>query len=416
MAVKPEESPTMPRSRRLPVACCANVRSLALGLALLLLPAGLTARVGPAAAAEVLRPWPAADDSLVHMAVRARDEFRSQQGDSATGGNYPPYAEVGQMGRLLLRDLGRANVAQATAIQATLDSLGLDVEVASDPELPWIVFMLVRNPLVPTSDAVSYIYWFRENDLRMQGVTFPAAANLRIRSWWTARPNSPYETAITYTPRKDPKHVGGFALLRMDGQGNLWNLVQYAGHGPAVGADDEATFADANHDGAPELLVFTKVEPDSYFVVRPGVPPLENEILYIERAEGFVPFNARTIPGPLQTLHAFAELLKDRQLERAQRLMLRPERIKEVQALGWLGLHRRGAWTVEYGESEPWPTWFVVRIQSPAGAKEYVFHFVVDDYSRWAIKDWIAEQRPAVDRTVHGSEGARPDTSGARRR
>ena len=356
---------------------------------------GLAVGARPAHA-QIVKPWMPYGDSLRTMATTARMRFKRQQGDSVAGDNYAAFDIVGQAARKLLRSLGRQNLLQATAIEATLDSLGLDVEVVNDPQLPSIVFMLARNPSRVSSDAVGFLYWYRQGDLRMQGVSFPPSRTVRIRSWWSGRPDAPYEVALTYDRLGTASQPPGFKLFRMNPDGYLWNLIQYEGHSPDFPADARIEFADANRDGQPELLVFSGVDQDSVFTLGTGLHPIQNEFLYTERPEGYVLHNARTIPGPLQALRAWTELLGDRQLERAQRLMLKPERIKEVVANGWVGLVANGSWQVEYGEDAAWSEWYVVRVHTAATRKQYVFHFYIRD-GLWVIRDWIEEQEnPAL--------------------
>lgn len=374
-----------------------------------------------AAHAQIVKPWTPAGDELVKMATDAKAKFKFQQTDSIGADDYPAYEAVGQMARKLLSRLGRENLLQAEAIESTLDSLGLDVEVAQDLALPSIVSVLVRNPNRPGAQCVGYLFWYRQNDLRMQGASYPAARELKMRAWWTGRPDSPYEVAILYRPKREAETHPGFKLFRMAPDGLYWTLVQYEGHGPELGPMAESAFADVNGDGQPELVVFNKVDPDSFFVVRPGVQSIANEFIYTERTEGFVLHDARTVPGPLETLRAFAELLQDRQTERAQRIMFSPEKIHEAVANGWLGLRRNGSWEVMYGEQLPWPTWFAVRVTTAAGSKKWIFHTSVKD-GRWVVHDWIPLGEPRPETMVGeppanagAPPAARPRAPGVRR-
>jgi len=356
----------------------------------LLLLAGLAGR----AHAQILKPWSPPGDSLSPLASGARVRFQRQVGDSVSGGNYEAYSVVGELARQLFAAMGKAHLSQARAVQATLDSLGLDVEVATDPATPQIIFMLVRNPFRASAGAVGYVYWLRGDDLRMQGVSFPPARHIQMRAWFSGRQDYPYETAILFENLHDDLRIN-LALLRMGSEGFTWVMTQYAGHGPEMEAGAKVAFTDANLDGIPEIVAFQKSDPDSYYVIRSGVLPTTQELLYTERQEGFVLHDVRPVPGPTETLRMFTELLTDRQYERARRLLLKPAKLDSVLKLGWGRHTERGAWTVEYGEQlEPWPEWLEVRVHQDSGIVRWIFHFWIQD-GRWVIRDWLAEKEPS---------------------
>src|SRR5512139_1506389 len=82
------------------------------------------------AQAQRVRPWvPPGADSLVRWVADARVAFQANTGDSIGGSNYKAYEQVGNLGRRLLRGLGRQNMIQARAVEALLDSLGLDTDI-----------------------------------------------------------------------------------------------------------------------------------------------------------------------------------------------------------------------------------------------------------------------------------------------
>src|SRR5438093_388045 len=123
------------------------------------------------ARAQLVKPWvPPSADSVLAWSAEARARFRENLGDSVGGTNYDAYERVGRIGRLLLHSLGRANLIQAQAIEAVIDSLGLDTEVATDPRSPEFVLLMVHNPFRAKADAVGWLFWFRQSDLRVQGI------------------------------------------------------------------------------------------------------------------------------------------------------------------------------------------------------------------------------------------------------
>ena len=404
MAVRPENSATMNSSplrrlrRLVPV--------------LLVLSLACAAAFAPhEAAAQVVKPWAPASDTLLQLASSARVRFQRATGDSATGANFDAYDLVAQAARRLMRQLGRDNTRQAPAIETTLDSLGLDTEIAFDPASPTFVFLLVRNPYRVDADAIGFLFWYRGTELRMQGIGFPPCLNSRMRVWWTGHSDTPYEAAILFD-RKRGTRVPAMKLLRMGGTAAYWNMIQYEDHGPYFEPESEATFTDVNRDGLPELLVFSRLRPDSTLECAPGAPGLVNELLYTERPEGFVLHDLRTLPGPVHTLYLFSQLLAQKQYDRARQLLVKPEKLTEAITRGW-GLDKtKGAWLVEYGESQPWPEWLALKVSEKAGPKRWIFHFTIRD-GRWVIREWI----PVTDsRPGRVSTPASSDTTGARRR
>ena len=344
------------------------------------------------AAAQVVKPWAPASDTLLQLTSAARARFQRATGVSATGLNFDAYDLVAQAGRRMLRTLGRANVRQAPAIESTLDSLGLDTDVVYDPASPTFVLMLVRNPFKVEADAVGFLYWYRGNQLMQQGIGFPPSLNPRMKVWWTSRSESPYEAAILFDQKRGSRQPA-LKLLRMGDNAAFWNMIQYEGHGPHFEPGAEAVFADINQDGLPELIVYNKFMPDSTLKCAPGAPGLVNELVYTERPEGFVLHDLRTLPGPVHTLFLFTELLQKKQYDRARAMMAKPEKLTDAIARGWGADRGIGTWLVEYGESgQPWPEWVAVKIKEKDGPKRWIFHFTIRD-DRWGIRDWI----PVVD-------------------
>ena len=356
------------------------------------------------ASAQVVQPWtPASADSVTRFVASARVRFQEQASDSIAARDVQAYELVAQAARRLLRLLGHANVQQASMIENTLDSLGADVDVVSDPLQPSIVFVMVRNPHRPASGAVGYLMWYRGKDLRMQGISFPAGIKPRLRAWYTGRPSAPYGAMVVYTRRTSPVRFG-FKFLRMSPDGHVWNLVQYEGHGPELGEPGDVAFADLNNDGQPELVEYQKAEGDSFLVLERGTPQLLMERIYTERPEGFVAHDARLLPGPVATLRLFALTLMANDRESTARLLADPRMLDDAYATGWGRSRMKGAWTVEYGEEgQPWPEWLALRVQGDGGFRRWIFHFPIRD-GRWVIRDW---KPVVVDRTSTPAGGSR---------
>jgi len=385
-------------SRRCSRAACL----LALGLAL----------VAPAAArAAVVMPWaPVGPDSIGPLVAEAKMRFRQVDSDTVTEQTAIPFEKVGLAARRLLRRLGRDHTLLAPSIGPSLDSLGLDVDVVNDPDLPAIVFVMVRNPYRLSMQAIGYLLWYRGQDLRMQGAVFPPGLRSRLRSWWTGSPASPYAAAVIYQARGQ-KTQYGFKYFRMNGDGAYWNLVQYEGHGPDLGTGGDVAFADLNHDGLPELVAWSSAPPDSVLSVLPPVQPLVREAIYTDRGEGFIVHDARIVPGPLATLHLFVNALREHNQEQARHLLVDPEFLALAVAAGWAHNRSPGNFVVDrQEEGRPWPTWLGARVRGASGFRRWVFHFVLRD-GRWLIKDWLAEETPRAE----SAPGAAPDSTGGHR-
>jgi len=361
----------------------------------------------PAAAhAAVVKPWsPPGADSVTSLVAEAKVRFKQLESDTISDATILPFEQVGLAARRLLRRFGRDRLLEAPEIAGSLDSLGLDVEVANDPQLPSIVFVLVRNPNRRASQAVGYILWYRGPDLRMQGAAFPPCLHPRVRSWWTGDQAGPYATAVIYEARGQ-EMTRGFKYFRLSGDGYYWNLLQYEGHGPDLGAGGDAQFADLNHDGLPELVAWSEVPmADSVIEILPPVRPPIREVIYTDRGDGFVVQDARLIPGPIATLRAFVQALRERNRDQALRLLADPQYLVLAQAAGWAEHRGAGTFVVDRQEEAlRWPTWFGARVRGASGERRWVFHFTFQN-GHWLIKDWIAEQ-PAP-----GAEAGRPDAA-----
>lgn len=345
------------------------------------------ALAAPTARAQGVRPWlPANADSLTLFARPARAAFQQVQGDSALGPNYTGYERTSELARWLFSRLGRDGMLQGAAVEAVMDSLGLDTDVRVDAESPGIAFVLVRNPYRPGADAVGYLLWWRASQLRMQGATFPAARRPRFRAWWAGAKDAPYEAAVLFDQRRDAGEIG-VRLFRLAPNGTVWSLAQ-AEDDLRLGTG-EAVFVDPNGDSRPEIVAWTKVEPDSFLAIASGAPGLLNESLWVEREQGYLLQDLRLLPSPVATFSLFVRQLVAGHRDAAARLLANPETIAEAARLGWPLRRARGAWTVEYGETgEAWPEWIAVRESAPDGVRRWIFHFRLDG-GRWQIREWL---------------------------
>ena len=360
------------------------------------------------ARAQAVKPWtPPGADSISSFVAEAKVRFRQATSDTIDDQTIIPFERVGQAARRLLRRLGRNGTLFAPSIEDALDSLGLQVEVVNDPKLPSIVLVMVHNPYRLSQQAVGYLLWYRGVDLRMQGAAFPPCVRPRIHSWWSGRSGSPYAVGIIYEARgKEPRL--GFKYLELSADGYYWNLVQYEGNGPELGLAGDATFADLNDDGVPELVSWSQAPPDSILTTAPPVSPMIREAIYTNRGRGFVVHDARVVPGPLATLDLFLSWLRDGKLDNARHLLVDPTFLDMAVKLGWGEPRSPRNFLVDMQEQgQSWPEWLGARIVGRSGAQRWVFHFTLQD-GHWLIKDWLAEQQ-APSRSVS------PDSTGGRK-
>jgi hypothetical protein len=347
------------------------------------------------ARAQPIRPWtPPSSDSLLAWAAEARARFHTNAGDTVGGGNFRPYDLVSRIARRMIHALGKPNMLQAHAIEPALDSLGLDTEVAIDPTQPTFVLVMVHNPFRPAAESVGWLYWYRQNDLRVQGVSFRGGREPQMRVWYGGAANAPYEWVVLDRPKG--KEGYNFTLLRLDSQGYYWRADQYEGYGPDLSDAIDAGFMDINRDGRPELLAWAKAEPESLFEACKGCPTLLTERLYTLAQQGYELDDSRVLPTPYSTFALFIRLVRQQNRVAAARLLMDPAKLDQAIALGWAGGRGRGLWRVDRVETDrAWPTWLAVRFRAPKGEQRWIVHFTQKE-GRWVIKDWISEQRTGI--------------------
>jgi len=371
-------------------------------LVLVAMPAGTS----PASAPGV-KPWvPPQADSLLRWATDAKASFRMNQGDSVGGSNFRAYTQVGLMGRKLLRSLGRSGLMQAHAVEAVIDSLGLDTEITLDPASPTFCLLMVRNPYRITANSVGFLYWYREDDLRIQGLMFRGGMDARMRVWWTGEQTHPYEWAILDHGRGENRRPF-LKLLRLSPEGAYWDLFQFDEEGPDLGDKGEAAFVDLDGDDRPEVVSWVQVPNDSMFEECSGCQGLISERTFVERAEGYDLNDTRIIPSPYATFSLFIRLLTANDRRGASRLVRDPAQVDEALAAGWGSVRAAKSWRLEGGESGRWPRWIELRFRGPKGRQGYVVHFEQRE-GRWIIRDWRIERAAASATPKTGATSAPP--------
>jgi hypothetical protein len=341
-------------------------------------------------AAQTLRPWtPPGADSLTIWAAEARVRFQSNAGDSATGDNFRAYELVGAIGRRMVHALGRNHLTQISAIEAVIDSLGCSVEARVDPTVPDFALLMVHNPYRPQAASIGFLFWFRGDDLRTQGVVFTGGWRPAFRVWWSGHAEYPYECGIVDHSRAERGSLT-MLLLRLNGEGTYWLVQQFGSHGPFVGGEGEAQWADVNSDGNPELVTWMRAPSDSLFLECSGCPTLYDERIYVEQKDHFELHDSRLLPSPYASFQLFVRLLQQQNRAAAVRLLVDPKQLDEAIALGWATHRKPGTWKLEYGEAAPWPRWLVLRYLGAADRPLYAVHFVMKE-GRWIISDWGRE-------------------------
>jgi hypothetical protein len=357
------------------------------------------------AGAVIPRPWvPPAADSLIAWTAEAKARFQLIKGDSASGPNQAPYDLVGRIGRRLIRTIGKENVSQVGVVETVLDSLGLDTDLVTDPALPNFILLMVRNPYRPGSEAAGYLYWYMDDELRMQGVLFRGGYQPRMRVWWSGQPDAPYEWGIL-DQQRDPEGYLGLVLLRMLPNGRFWNIVQYAPQNSDLGHAGDAFWIDINRDGIPEIVSWVRANVDSSFEECPGCPHLVTERMFTLRANGFELEDSRLLPTPYSTFVLFIRMLREKNESGARRLLADPAKLENALALGWGKSASGHEWKLEYvEEDQPWPHWLAMRFNAGPGKPIYIVHFVFKD-ARWIIEDWIVPRG-------RGGKGVTPGATG----
>jgi len=387
-------------------AISPRARAVAAWSCTVLLSAFTVGLVADVPSAQSVRPWiPPAADSLQRWASEARVLFQTNTGDSVGGANFRAYERVGLMGRRLVRSLGRTGIVQAHAVKGLIDSLGLHVDVAMDPRLPEFVLLMVRNPYRITAHSVGFLYWYRGDDLRMQGAVFFGGHRPSMRVWWTGYRDQPYSLGVIDYERSTAGRAR-LTLFRMNPAGTAWMVSQSPDQGPDLSGASDVTWGDLNGDGRPELVAWVRVDNDTLFEACNSCPGILQEHIYTESRGGMQLYDVRLLPSPYSTFTLFVRLLSEGNRNAAARLLRDPSKLDEAVAAGWGLRGRAGTWKLEYTEEDPWPRWLALLHHGPRGDQRYIVHFELKE-GRWIIRDWLKPRPPGV-RAAPSDSGALP--------
>jgi hypothetical protein len=291
------------------------------------------------------------------------------------------------MGQAMLASMGRAGMIQAPAIEGILDSLGLDVDIEMDPELPHFALLMVRNPFNANASSVGYLYWYRQAQLMVQGLLFYGGREPASKVWWTGRADAPYSWGILDRRQPDAPRLG-LTLLRLNPDGLYWNLIQFPTDTTSLGEVGTTRFVDVNRDGTPEVVAWVRTEPDPSFAACPACPTTITERTFVERREGFQLEESRLMPTAFANFALFVHMLQEGRTKDAERLAARADLVKKALGYGW-NRRGKGIWQFLYAEpGEQWPRWMVFSLEAADGKKTaYMVRFGPAE-SRWIVEDF----------------------------
>jgi hypothetical protein len=273
-----------------------------------------------------------------------------------------------------------------------IDSLGLDVDVQVDPKFPQFVLLVVRNPYRLTAYAVGFLYWYRGDDLRMQGAMFYGGHRPAMRVWWTGFKDGPYSLGVIDHDRSPQGHVR-MTLFRMGPSAAYWDMLQYPEEGADFSGAGEAAWVDINTDDRPELVAWVRAQNDTLFDACLSCPFIIHELTYTESRDGLRLHDMRVLPSPYATFTLFVRLLGEGNRAAAARLLRDPAKVAEAMAAGWGERRHAKAWMLEYGEEERWPRWLAFLHHGSLGDQRYIVHFELKE-GRWIISEWLKPHPP----------------------
>jgi hypothetical protein len=388
------------------------IRFASLGVALA---AALTFAAPASAQSSYLpKPWrPAAGDSITQWAIEGRNLLAESNSPELGDREVVGYRWVDKVAKAYFHSLGPHGMAAAGGISAFLDSLKLKGgSVVSDKVYPAFTFVTFDNPTHPDYASLSYLYWFRGDDVRSQPVYLKGGHDPELRVWWTGQPEAPWECGILYTMEHDRDSAPEFIFMRMVPTGAGWEPVQ-AGVDVDFGGKGTATFADLDNDGTPEIVSWVRGVPDSLFVPcnGPGCPDLLTERIFtLER--GFELYDQRTVATPYATLVLFVRSLVGGKEAIAQSLVTHPAVVEKARALGWPKLHRRSVFrTIQPRGSTRWPD----RLRfdyGPQGLYDTVLEVrFASNQGHWLIDDIVTLTSGGAADTTHTATTSKPGTS-----
>jgi hypothetical protein len=320
------------------------------GLLLAFLLAGACAGAAPGPVAAQLRPEPwrvPTADTLRSWATQANALLVAGAADTLTPASRQAFGLLNQVVRNQFERLGSRHMNGAAGVMALLDSLNVEAEFAQDPDLPQFCAVTFFNPKFAGYAALTYLYWWRGEELMHQGVVLRGGRHLRLRVWWTGLDLAPYELGMVDDLRTGEARRGNFTLLRLSRNADFWGIVQYDRNSIDLGGAGPADFVDLNHDGIPELVAVIPSAPDPRFVVDRNLPPILSHRVWYRTVPGFVPLERQTLATPFATFVLFLRALEAGEPAAVRGLAATPAVAARAQALRLGTFKAPGSWRVE---------------------------------------------------------------------
>ncbi len=313
-----------------PLTACAAVAFAALAFA----PATARAADENPRSAVPATPWrPPEVDSLKLWADEGLALLAPAKSDTVGPTEIAAFDRFDQVARKYFGALGPRSMRGARGVLPVLDSLGVKAEFAQDSELPQFCALTFFNPAFDGYAAVTYLYWWRGDELRRQRMLLTGGRRLQLEVWWTGQSEGPYEAGFIDHRRTGETREPFFTLLRMSPRADFWGIVQAGRRDVDLGGRGNARFVDLNDDAVPELLAWVVSPPDARFRPGPDLPPLLSERIWQRSDSGFVALDRRTLPSPFATFVLFLRALETTQTSLARDLVATPAVLTRARTL-----------------------------------------------------------------------------------
>lgn len=289
---------------------------------------------------------PAVDDTARAWAKEGLDLLAASTADSLGPAEARAYDQFDRIARRHFEALGPRRMAGARGLLPVLESLGIPAEFVQDAELPQFCAITYFHPRFAGHAAVTYLYWFRGDEVLRQRLLLTGGKGMQMDAWWTNDPRGPYELGILDHRRTGETREPFFTLLRLSPQADVWGVIQYGRRHVDLGGPGPARFVDLNNDATPELVNWVESAPDPRFVDDANLPPILSERLWQRTDSGFVLFDRRTVPTPFATWVLFLRALAAGETATARALAVSPAVLTRARALGLGAVQAKESWQV----------------------------------------------------------------------
>jgi hypothetical protein len=333
-------------------------------------------------------PWrPAGLDSARAWGLEARSLLDQSTADTITTRESRAFQLLGRIARKHFEALGPGGMRGAAGVLAVYDSLKLDVELAQDPVLPQFCAVTFFNPKFAGYAAITYLFWWRGNELLSQPLRLTGGRHIEMRVWWTGNELGPYEMGLVDFRRTVEPRDGYFTMLRMSRKADFWGVIQMGRKDLDLGGPGTARFVDLDNDPFPELVHWGTSAPDPRFVVDVNLPPLLSEQIWRRADTGFELLDRHTVATPFATFVLFLRALESGQTQLARSLVATPAILTRARTLKLGMFHAAGSWrAIEFPQGGRWHDWMRFQYGTPPRLdrvveirlKEVEGHWVID--------------------------------------